>query len=174
MPVRARQGFYMKISTKVTYTRFTSPMGPMLLAASEAGLVGVWFDAQRHMPDTTGWQQNEQHPVLNRAALQLSEYFAGIRTEFDLPLDWSHGTLFQQSVWRALLTISRGRTTSYGELSQRCGHATAIRAVGSAIGRNPFTIVVPCHRVLGKDGSLTGYAGGLERKASLLRLEGAL
>lgn len=126
------------------------------------------------MPDSTGWQQNEQHPVLSRAALQLNEYFAGTRSEFDLPLDWSHGTRFQQSVWRALLTISRGHTSSYGELSQRCGHATAIRAVGSAIGRNPFTIVVPCHRLLGKDGSLTGYAGGLERKVALLQLEGAL
>ena len=164
----------MKIRTEVEFSRFTSPLGPMLLASSAAGLVGVWFDPQRHMPDSTGWQQNEQHPVLESAALQLSEYFAGTRTQFDLPLDWSHGTAFQQSVWRALLTIPRGQTTSYGALSQRCGHASAIRAVGSAIGRNPFTIVVPCHRVLGKDGSLTGYAGGLERKAALLQLEGAL
>lgn len=164
----------MKISASVSCTSFTSPLGPMLLAASEAGLAGVWFDQQRHMPDSTGWQQNEQHPVLKSAALQLSEYFAGTRTQFDLPLDWSHGTAFQQSVWRALLSIPRGLTTSYGALSLRCGHATAIRAVGSAIGRNPFTIVVPCHRVLGKDGSLTGYAGGLERKVALLQLEGVL
>lgn len=164
----------MKFCSRVASARFTSPMGPMLLAASEAGLVGVWFDPQRHMPDSTQWRQNEHHPVLESARLQLGEYFSGTRTQFELPLDWSHGTAFQHSVWRALLSIPRGHTTSYGELSQRCGHASAIRAVGSAIGRNPFTIVVPCHRVLGKDGSLTGYAGGLERKVALLQLEGVL
>lgn len=164
----------MRINARLSCTSFTSPLGPMLLAASEAGLAGVWFDQQRHMPDSTGWLHDAQHPVLNRAALQLSEYFAGTRPQFDLPLDWSQGTQFQQAVWRALLSIPRGLTTSYGALSLRCGHATAIRAVGSAIGRNPFTIVVPCHRVLGKDGSLTGYAGGLERKAALLQLEGVL
>lgn len=163
----------MKIRTKVLCTHYISPLGPMLLAASGTGLVGVWFNPQRHMPDTTGWQHTAQHPLLENTALQLGEYFAGTRTQFDLPLDWSHGTPFQQAVWHALLAIPRGQTTSYGELSLRCGHATAIRAVGSAIGRNPFTIIVPCHRVLGKDGSLTGYAGGLERKAALLQLEGA-
>ena len=112
--------------------------------------------------------------MLRKADAQLDEYFAGTRTRFDLPLDLQGGTAFQQSVWQALLAIPRGGTTSYGALSQRIGQAAAVRAVGAAVGRNPLSIVVPCHRVLGADGSLTGYAGGLERKSALLQLEGAL
>jgi methylated-DNA-[protein]-cysteine S-methyltransferase len=106
--------------------------------------------------------------------LQLDEYFAGTRTRFELTLDLQGGTAFQQSVWQALLSIPRGETTTYGDLSRRVGQASAVRAVGAAVGRNPVSIVVPCHRVLGSDGSLTGYAGGLERKEALLRLEGEL
>ena len=102
---------------------------------------------------------------------QLSEYFAGQRQQFDLPLDLSGGTAFQQAVWQALLTIKPGQTSSYGNVSKTIGNAAAVRAVGAAVGRNPISIIVPCHRVLGSDGSLTGYAGGLDRKTALLRLE---
>ena len=112
--------------------------------------------------------------MLREAISQLQAYFSGRRADFHLPLDLDSGTPFQQNVWRALLALGHGQTTSYGELSARIGKPSAVRAVGSAIGRNPLSIVVPCHRVLGADGSLTGYAGGLERKVALLRLEGVL
>jgi methylated-DNA-[protein]-cysteine S-methyltransferase len=145
----------------------------MILAATERGLAGAWFEAQRHMPDCGAWRHEPQHPVLRTAVAQLQAYFAGERTTFDLPLDLDGGTAFQQSVWRALLTIPRGTTTSYRRVSEQAGRPAATRAVGAAIGRNPLSIVVPCHRVVGSDGSLTGYAGGLERKRALLQLEGA-
>jgi methylated-DNA-[protein]-cysteine S-methyltransferase len=112
--------------------------------------------------------------VLRETEQQLADYFAGRRRQFDLPLDLSHGTAFQQSVWQALLAIAPGRTTSYGALALAVGKPAAVRAVGAAVGRNPISVIVPCHRVLGADGSLTGYAGGLERKRALLELEGAL
>ena len=112
--------------------------------------------------------------MLREAAAQLAAYFAGTRADFDLPLDLQAGTPFQQSVWDALRAIPRGRTTSYAELARRLGRPQAARAIGAAVGRNPVSIVVPCHRVLGTDGTLTGYAGGLERKTALLQLEGAL
>ena len=112
--------------------------------------------------------------MLRQAAAQLADYFAGRRDSFDLPLDLSHGTAFQQSVWQALRAIPAGQTTSYGALSAGVGKPAAVRAVGAAVGRNPISVIVPCHRVLGADGSLTGYAGGLERKTALLELEGAL
>ena len=150
---------------------YQSPLGAMTLAATDAGLAGAWFDDQRHMPDTSGWPDAPQDPTLRRAMQQFGEYFAGQRTVFDLPLDLRHGTSFQQLVWNALLRIPFGGNTTYGRLSGSIGKAAAVRAAGSAIGRNPWGIIVPCHRVLGADGSLTGYAGGLERKAALLRLE---
>ena len=151
-----------------------SPLGAVTLAATDAALAGVWFEHQRHWPDTRGWQDDPAHPVLREAAAQLADYFAGRRQHFDLPLDLSHGTAFQQSVWQALLAIPAGRTTSYGAISAGLGNPAAVRAVGSAVGRNPISVIVPCHRVLGTNGSLTGYAGGLERKSALLELEGAL
>jgi methylated-DNA-[protein]-cysteine S-methyltransferase len=164
----------MRNATQRACTRYESPMGTMLLAASEKGLAGVWFVGQRHGPDTRGWYEDAEHPVLRQAVAQLVEYFAGQRTGFDLPLDLQGGTPFQQSVWDALLRIPRGGTTSYAELARRLGKPQAARAIGAAVGRNPVSIVVPCHRVLGTDGTLTGYAGGLERKTALLQLEGAL
>lgn len=164
----------MKIQGKIIYTEMHSPLGCMTLAATERGLSGVWFELQRHAPDRSAWQRDDTNATLLAAKTQLGEYISGKRNDFELPLDLSHGTSFQQAVWNALLTIPRGTTTSYGALSEQCGHAAAVRAVGGAIGRNPLSIVVPCHRVLGRDGSLTGYAGGLERKVSLLKLEGAL
>ena len=150
-----------------------SPLGPMTLLASDQGLAGIWFDGQKHMPDTRAWPLQADHPVLLQAQTQLAQYFAGQRTVFELPLDLRHGTAFQQSVWQALRDIPAGATQSYGALAQRIGKPSAVRAVGAAVGRNPITIVVPCHRVVGADGALTGYAGGLERKTALLHLEHA-
>lgn len=155
-------------------TSVESPLGPLLLVASTQGLAGVWFNRQRHGPTDERldhWPTDDQHPVLQAAAQQLGAYFAGHLRAFDLPLDLSAGTPFQQSVWRALLSIPAGQTRRYGELARQIGRPAAVRAVGAAIGRNPLSIVVPCHRVVGADGSLTGYAGGLDRKAALLERE---
>jgi methylated-DNA-[protein]-cysteine S-methyltransferase len=154
--------------------RFDGPLGRMLLAATDLGLAGVWFEGQRHGPDPRGWREDPRHPVLREAVAQLRAYFAGERAAFDLPLDLQAGTPFQQSVWSALRDIPRGGTASYAQLARRLGRPQAARAIGAAVGRNPLSVVVPCHRVLGTDGSLTGYAGGLERKTALLKLEGAL
>jgi methylated-DNA-[protein]-cysteine S-methyltransferase len=151
--------------------RYASPLGPMTLAATDKGLAGVWFDGQKHMPDARGWPEQPDHPVLQQAGRELAQYFAGERQQFDVPLDTSRGTQFQQQVWRGLLEIPAGQTISYGTLGARIGRAAAVRAVGAAVGRNPISIIVPCHRVLGANGSLTGYAGGLERKTALLQLE---
>lgn len=164
----------MKFDPSTVHTRYDSPLGTMILAATSRGLAGVWFDGQRHLPDRSAWPVQPDHPVLRRAVAQLDEYFAGRRSGFDLPLDLQGGTAFQQSVWQALLSIPRGRTTSYAVLGRSVGRPGAARAVGAAVGRNPLSIVVPCHRVLGAGGALTGYAGGLDRKNALLRLEGAL
>ena len=163
----------MKFDPTIVQASYESPLGTIIIAATSCGLAGVWFEGQRHMPDNSGWPLAPAHPVLRQAQIQLDEYFAGARTTFDLPLDLQGGTAFQQSVWQALLAIPRGGTTSYRVLSHSIGRPAAVRAVGAAIGRNPVSIVVPCHRVVGADGSLTGYAGGLERKSALLRLEGA-
>lgn len=158
-----------------TCARYDSPLGPMLLAAGTRGLAGVWFEGQRHWPqDAQGWPLDHGHPLLSRAMTQLDDYFAGRRAGFDLPLDLSRGTGFQARVWQALQAIPAGATVSYSALARAIGAPAAVRAVGAAVGRNPVSIVVPCHRVLGAGGALTGYAGGLGRKSALLRLEGAL
>jgi methylated-DNA-[protein]-cysteine S-methyltransferase len=166
----------MKFDPSIVQTHFQSRLGPMTLAATNAGLAGVWFDGQRHLPpelaSAASWPEDPSHPVLKKTALQLAEYFAGKRRDFDVPLDMSGGTAFQQSVWRALLAIASGKTTSYGRISQVIANPAAVRAVGAAVGRNPVSIIVPCHRVLGANGALTGYAGGLDRKTALLSLEG--
>jgi methylated-DNA-[protein]-cysteine S-methyltransferase len=162
----------MKFDTTIVQARFQSPLGAMIIAATAQGLAGIWFEGQRHLPDNSRWPLEPGHPVLRAAQSQLAQYFAGQRSTFDLPLDLRGGTAFQRSVWDALMTIPPGGTTSYGMLSRRIGCPAAVRAVGAAVGRNPVSIVVPCHRVLGADGSLTGYAGGLDRKTALLRLEG--
>ena len=170
----------MKFHSTTLQTRIPSPLGTIALAATPDGLSGLWFiDRQRYLPvELTGpaaWLEADgNHPVLQQARCQIAEYFAGRRSRFDLPLDLRCGTDFQQSVWQALLAIPHGEVISYGEVSRRIGNPTAVRAVGSAIGRNPLSIVVPCHRVTGSSGALTGYAGGLDRKTALLRLEGAL
>jgi len=149
-----------------------SPWGPMTLAATDTALVWVGFDGQKHEADTAAWPTSRDNAVLCQTAEQLQQYFAGERTAFDLPLDLGYGTAFQQSVWRSLLDIASGTTSTYGAIGLRLGNPKAVRAVGAAVGRNPISIIVPCHRVLGSDGSLTGYAGGVERKQALLQLEG--
>jgi methylated-DNA-[protein]-cysteine S-methyltransferase len=155
----------------VASCRFQSPLGTLVLAATFKGLRGLWFEGQRHMPDSASWPEQSDHTVLVQARQELDEYFSGQRHVFALPLDLSYGTDFQQTVWQALGEIPFGKTQTYGGLSQQLGRPSAVRAVAAAIGRNPISIVVPCHRVLGADGSLTGYAGGLARKQALLHLE---
>ncbi|MDD2924299.1 methylated-DNA--[protein]-cysteine S-methyltransferase [Rhodoferax sp.] len=161
----------MKLPPNTVQTDYASPMGRMRLASAGQQLVGAWFDHQAHLPDLSACPVEPQQPVLLRAIEQLTQYFAGQRRAFDLPLDLSCGTVFQQSVWRALQGIAPGSTCSYGALSAQIGRPAAVRAVGAAVGRNPLSIIVPCHRVIGANGSLTGYAGGLERKSALLQLE---
>ena len=163
----------MKHDPFTVFTTWPGPLGAMTLAATARGLSGVWFDGQRHGPDTSDWRRDPAHPLLQQAIGQLTEYFAGRRLHFELPLDLQGGTAFQQQVWRALRGIAPGNTTSYGSLSAAIGKPAAVRALGAAVGRNPVSVIVPCHRVLGADGSLTGYAGGLDRKTALLSLEGA-
>ncbi|MEO8690250.1 MAG: methylated-DNA--[protein]-cysteine S-methyltransferase [Solirubrobacteraceae bacterium] len=149
------------------YSTLTTPIGELLLTADDDGaLTGVNLP-NRH-PDPAGWDRDDE--LLAGAREQLTEYFAGERTAFDLPLRPA-GAPFQLRVWEALLRIPYGETASYGELARELGHPTAARAVGAANGRNPIAIVVPCHRVIGSNGSLTGYAGGLECKRALLDLE---
>jgi methylated-DNA-[protein]-cysteine S-methyltransferase len=163
----------MKTTVFPLLHRMPSPWGDLLVAATDQGLCGVWFDGQKHLPDMNAWPAG-RNAFIDQAELQLHDYFAGRRTAFDLPLDLSAGTAFQQSVWRALMAINCGQHCSYGAIAQRIGNPAAVRAVGAAVGRNPVSIIVPCHRVLGADGALIGYAGGLERKTALLQLEGVL
>jgi len=151
------------------YCYFDTPIGELLLAGEEGALSMIGFPkgSMRREPEPD-WIFNEK--PLERARVQLSEYFAGDRQEFDLPLQL-HGTEFQVSVLKALQDIPYGETTSYGEIAKRIGRPKAVRAVGAANGRNPIPIVVPCHRVIGSTGDLTGFGGGLDTKEALLRLE---
>ena len=150
-----------------------SPLGPVLLARTAKGLAGAWFEGQKHHPGVLDAPVQPDDPMLREAAVQLKRYFDGESTGFDLPLDLL-GTPFQQSVWKALLAIPLGSTRSYGDIARGVTAASAVRAVGGAVGRNPVSVIVPCHRVIGANGSLTGYAGGMDRKLALLELEGAL
>jgi len=149
-----------------------SPLGPVLLARTAKGLAGAWFEGQKHHPGALAAPDQPEDPLLKAAAAQLQRYFAGEAVAFDLPLDLL-GTAFQKSVWQALLAIPLGSTSSYGDIARGVAAASAVRAVGGAVGRNPVSVIVPCHRVVGRDGSLTGYAGGTDRKVALLSLEGA-
>jgi methylated-DNA-[protein]-cysteine S-methyltransferase len=185
-------------------TRWTSPLGELLLARTPLGLAGAWFDGQKHHPGPLAALDHPTDPLLQQAISQLEAYFnrapgsgqhhpqtqtlsptpqqmqlqpkdvapdAQQLWRFDLPLDL-HGTPFQRAVWQALQGLAPGQTCSYGDIARRVGLPLAVRAVGAAVGRNPVSVIVPCHRVLGRDGSLTGYAGGIERKRALLALEG--
>lgn len=164
----------------VTFTRIPTPIGELVLAASDSGLTGVHFTTSRHGPppvDDADWVEDDGRGpasgLLARARQQLEEYFAGTRTTFDLPLN-AAGTAFQRRVWDALRAIPYGVTLSYSALARRLGDLGATRAVGAANARNPIPIIVPCHRVVGANGTLTGFGGGLDRKRWLLEHEGAL
>lgn len=151
---------------------FASPIGPLTLAASDAGLHAIEFPCAATL-DRRMSAVEQGHPVLALVITQLQEYFDGRRREFDLPLA-PRGTEFQLKVWHALSSIPYGCTVSYADVARQIGRPTATRAVGAANGRNPLPIVLPCHRVIGADGSLTGFGGGLPAKQFLLQLEGAL
>jgi methylated-DNA-[protein]-cysteine S-methyltransferase len=147
-----------------------SPLGPLKLVASEKGLAAILWQGERSRVFRSAPVEDPDHPVLVETERQLRAYFAGKLRRFSLPLDFQ-GTAFQQSVWQALLTIPFGATRSYAEIARQIGRPKAVRAVGAANGRNPISIVAPCHRVIGSDGALTGYAGGLAAKQHLLGLE---
>lgn len=156
------------------YIYVNSPLGPMLLTGSDA-LCGCYFVGQHYQPEIAAdWREDGTLPVFRQAAEQLASYFAGEARQFDLPLDLSAGTAFQQRVWRAIASIAPGAAISYRQLADTVEAPRAIRAAGSATGRNPLSVIIPCHRIVGSDGSLTGYAGGLGRKTALLTLEGYL
>jgi methylated-DNA-[protein]-cysteine S-methyltransferase len=152
-----------------TYTE--SPIGRLLLTSDGTRLTGLFMEPSRKAQSCGGFAEDVTVEPLAAAVLQLQEYFAGSRRVFDLPLSLQ-GTVFQQRVWRVLTEIPYGETWSYGQLARRIGNPNASRAVGLASGRNPISILVPCHRVIGADGSLTGYGGGVERKQWLLAHEG--
>jgi len=148
-----------------------SPVGPLRLVASEAGLAAIlWKDDSPRRVPLGNVEEDQTNSILLETERQLGEYFAGRRRVFDLNLDFP-GTDFQRRVWAALLTIPHGQTRSYGEIARQIGSPAAARAVGAANGRNPISIVVPCHRVVGSTGKLTGFAGGLQAKSRLLALE---
>jgi methylated-DNA-[protein]-cysteine S-methyltransferase len=149
-----------------------SPVGRLTLVGNDQGLAAVlWEDDDPSRVRLGAMKENASHPILIQAQQQLEEYFAGTRRKFTVKLD-PDGTAFQRKVWNALRTIPFGETRSYGQIADQIGSRRAVRAVGAANGRNPLSIIVPCHRVIGADGTLTGFAGGLEVKARLLALEG--
>lgn len=153
------------------YKEMKSPVGKLKLVASAQALVAVLWEQERpNRVRLDTLKLDQRHPILLNAEQQLREYFAGERTHFELPLE-PRGNEFQKKVWRALREIPFGKTRSYLDLAKTIGSPKACRAVGAANGKNPLSIVVPCHRVIGADGALTGFAGGLERKATLLALE---
>ena len=157
---------------------YDSPLGDILLAADEIGLTGLWFAGQKYYPAQLTDSSEGSCPVLEQAIRWLDAYFAGDRPDF-VPAVHLMGTQYQVAVWESLLTIPYGKTVTYGAVgamaAERLGKERfSARAVGAAVGRNPISVIVPCHRVVGANGSLTGYAGGLNRKEILLTLEGTL
>lgn len=175
--------------SKIQCRVIDSPLGTVALAASDRGLAGVWFVGQKHFPanwpgQTAGSTQTlpvhagtpptTSQPAsrwLDETTAQLLRYFEGKLDAFTVPLDLTSGTAFQQTVWQQLMAIPHGVTRSYGHLAQLLNKPGASRAIGNAVGRNPVSVIVPCHRVVGASGQLTGYAGGLDRKRALLALE---
>ena len=156
------------------YTTLPSPIGRLRLVANDQGLAAVNWEHEESLPQRFALlAEAAAHPVLVQARQQLEEYFAGARRTFTVPLDFA-GTDFQNRVWNALRTIPFGRTCSYRQIAAQIGRPRAVRAVGAANGRNPIPIIVPCHRVIGADGTLTGFTGGLGIKARLLALEGVV
>ena len=156
------------------FARYESPLGPMYATAEEDGITHIEFVGAKYAPEAQAdWIEDPRAPELAACGAQLAEYFAGSRTEFDLPLA-PRGSDFQQRVWKEIARVPYGKTISYAELAKRAGAPGQARAAGAATGRNPVSLAIPCHRIVGSDGSLTGYAGGLERKRELLELEGVL
>ncbi|HSW84531.1 MAG TPA: methylated-DNA--[protein]-cysteine S-methyltransferase [Usitatibacter sp.] len=157
----------------IRYARLKTPIGTLLATAKEGSLTGLYFDRQRHAPAIgDDWIVDPRAMPFERCARQVAEYLDGKRKSFDLPLA-PEGSEFQRRVWTEIARIPHGATITYSELAKRVGAPGSARAAGAATGRNPISIVVPCHRVVGADGSLTGYAGGIERKAKLLQIEDA-
>jgi methylated-DNA-[protein]-cysteine S-methyltransferase len=155
----------------ISHTTIESPFGPILLTTEDSTLTGLFFHGQRHEPvPGPDWKPDPGSSLFKEAARQLAGYFSGRRRSFRIPLR-PRGTPFQEKVWQAITTIPYGATASYRGLAEKIDKPNAVRAVGAAVGRNPISVIIPCHRVIGKDGSLTGYAGGLERKKALLDLE---
>ena len=149
----------------------TTDLGDLLLVAADGKLTGIYFNDRKHAPKPrSDWRLEPKHPVLKQAGAELREYLAGRRKSFSTPLS-STGTDFQSEVWRQIARIPYGETITYSELARRAGKPAAVRAAGTATGRNPLSVVIPCHRVVGKDGRMTGYAGGLPRKQRLLEME---
>lgn len=156
---------------KLAFMEMASPVGQLKLVATETALVAVlWENENPNRVRLAELIENVQHPILLETQKQLNEYFEGQRQVFDLPLDFE-GTEFQQKVWQALLTIPFGETRSYKQIAEQIGNVKAVRAVGAANGKNPISIITPCHRVVGANGKLVGFAGGLENKVILLKIE---
>ena len=159
-------------------SHYSSPLGTILLAADEIGLTGLWFEGQKYFALYLDKEHEEKElPVLKQAKTWLDIYFSGREPDFKVPLHFT-GTDFQNEVWEILYSIPYGQTTTYGEIAKRLAASRGLKrmsaqAVGGAVGRNEISIIVPCHRVVGSSGSLTGYAGGIDKKIELLKLEGA-
>ena len=154
------------------YDYYQSPRGRMLLVADDQALKGVYFTGQKYRPRIEPeWRRDERHAALCQAKHELAEYFDGMRTRFTVKVA-PHGTPFQRAVWKAIAGVGFGKTIPYAELARRAGRPGSARAAGAATGRNPIGIIVPCHRIVGSNGALTGYAGGLTKKRALLALEG--
>lgn len=158
---------------------FQSAWGPMTLAASPLGLCGAWFENQKHFPPIESWPLDAKNPHLLVAQKLITSFSDGLMSLGasaqdilkNIKLDISAGTVFQQAVWQALMQIPLGQTCTYGQLASAIGKPSASRAVGTAVGRNPISVLIPCHRVIGSQGQMTGYAGGIWRKEALLKLE---
>jgi len=156
------------------FARIRTPLGTVIAIAAGGALTGIHFEGGKHVPPVSAeWREDPYHEPLRRCAEQLADYFEGKRQCFDLPVA-PKGTPFQQRVWREIAKVRYGETITYSQLAARAGAPGSARAAGAATGRNPLSILVPCHRIVATDGSLTGYAGGLARKEKLLELEGAL
>jgi len=153
------------------YKKIRSPVGELKLVSSDKGLAAIlWENDDPNRVKLSPLEENKKHPVLLETELELKDYFAGKLKKFSVKLDFT-GTEFQKKVWKALASIPFSETRSYGQIAKQIGHPSASRAVGAANGRNPISIIVPCHRVIGSNGKLTGFAGGLKAKAFLLGIE---
>ena len=166
--------FYLKTPSDHWQMPIHTPLGRMTLLANEQGLSGAWFDQQKHVPDLQHLPWGPGQCWLLKAKQQLNDYFSGQRQQFELPLSPFGGSDFQHAVWHALAMIPFGRYATYADIARYLGKPQSARAVGAAVGRNPLSIFLPCHRVVASTGALTGYAGGLNRKVAVLDIEGML